>query len=106
MEDQRIFDRITARFPVKFLDPQSGWEGEAETVDFSANGLGFVTNESLLVKTPLELWLKIPDKRDPFYTRGQVVWSKPSDEVNRYRVGVQLERAELMGLARALWVKK
>lgn len=106
MDDRRVFARIPARFPLRFLDPSTGRDGDADTVDFSANGVGFMTNESLLTRTPLELWLNIPDKREPLYTRGEVVWSESSDEAGRYRVGVQLEKAELMGLARALWVKK
>lgn len=106
MEDRRVFARIPARFPLRFLDPRSGRDGDADTVDFSANGVGFVTGESLPAKTPLEMWLNIPDKHDPLYTRGEVVWSEPLADANQYRVGVQLEKAQLMGLARALWIKK
>jgi len=106
MEDRRVFARIAARFPLRFLDPRSGRDGEAETVDFSANGVGFVTGKSILAKTPLELWLNIPDKHDPFYTRAEVVWSESLSGAEKYRVGVRLERAELMGLARILWLKR
>lgn len=104
MEDRRVFGRIAARFPLRFLDPRSGREGEAQIVDFSANGVGFVTGENILVKTPLELWLSIPDNHEPLYTRGEVVWSESLADANQYRVGVQLEKAQLMGLARALWI--
>lgn len=100
MEDRRVFARIEAKFPLRFLDPRSGKEGGGETVDVSANGVGLVTSENLTVQTPLEMWLQIPDQHDPFYTRGEVVWfEKP-------RAGVRLERAELMGLARVLWFKR
>lgn len=100
MEDQRVFARIEAKFPLRFLDPNSGKEGTAETVDVSANGVGLVAAENLAVRTPLEMWLQIPDQHDPFYTRGEVVWT------DKQRVGVRLERAELMGLARVLWFKR
>lgn len=106
IEDKRVFARINVKFPLNFLASSSGIEGDAETVDISANGVGFVTSESLASKTPLEMWLNLPDKHEPFYTRGDVVWSEPSADANRYRVGVQLEKAQLMGLARALWIKK
>lgn len=105
MEDRRIFARINTRLPVKFLDPSSGREGKADTINISANGLGLVTNESLSVMTPLEMWLGIPDQHEPLYTRGEVVWSEPSPGTGEHHIGVRLEKAELMGLARVLWLK-
>jgi hypothetical protein len=50
---------------------------------------------------PLELWLEMPDKGEPLYLRGKVVWSlrhKPQ----AWRAGIELEKAQLMGLSRAL----
>jgi hypothetical protein len=102
MDDRRIFERINMSFPVRFLDPTSGLEGEAETVDISANGLGFVTSKDLSAHTPLEMWLDIPDNRAPLYTRGEVVWSQFLPNGIHQKVGVQLEKAELMGLGRTL----
>lgn len=106
MEDRRVFARIATRLPVKFLNPVSGMEGRADTVDISANGLGMVTNESLSARTPLEMWLDIPDQHEPLYTRGEVVWSTVLSETEKQRVGVRLEKAELMGLARVLWTDR
>ncbi len=106
MEDRRVFERINTKMPVKFLDPSSGREGKADTIDISANGVGFVTNENLSALTSLEMWLGIPDYREPLYTRGRVVWSEALPETGQQRVGVRLEKAELMGLARVLWLKK
>lgn len=107
MEGQRVFVRIGVRFLLRFLDPSSSREGSAETVDISANGVGFVgNNENLTINTPLEMWLRIPDQHAPFYARGEVVWSRGSGESTQQRIGVRLERAELMGLSRALRLKK
>lgn len=104
MDDRRIFERIVSKFPVRFLDPTNGKEGRAETFDISANGLGLVTDEPLNRATPLEFWLDIPDHHEPLYTRGEVVWA---DHTNpQQRLGIRLERAELMGLARTLWLKR
>ncbi|TBR15082.1 PilZ domain-containing protein [bacterium] len=103
-EDQRIFARFPARLPLRFLDADANMEGGAETYDVSAKGLGLVTNEQLKPHTSLEMWLHIPDKGEPLYTRGQVVWSTMV-EPNRYQTGVNLERADLMGLSRVLRVK-
>lgn len=104
-EDRRVFARIEAKFPVRFLNPADGSEGEAETIDVSANGLGLVTKKNLPSNTPLELWLSIPDNHLPLYTRGEVVWTQPTGDGEEQRVGVRLQRAELMGLARVLWMQ-
>jgi hypothetical protein len=107
MQDNRIFARQDVKFPIRFLDPNTGREGEAETTDISANGLGLVTEKSLAARTPLEIWLDIPDQHEPLYVRGNVIWAEDVgySGSGQQRVGVRLERAELMGLARVLWLK-
>lgn len=106
MDDRRVFARIDAEFPLRFLDPVNSREGAAETLDISANGIGFITNEDLSVNTRLEMWLDIPDQHEPLYTRGEVVWSKISSDTQKQHIGIHLEKAELMGLARVLWLKR
>lgn len=100
-EDRRIFARFSTNFPLRFLDLRSGKEGEASTQDISAKGIGFVTKEQLQPDIPLEMWLQVPDKGEPLYTRGDVVWSEMV-EPDKYRVGVNLEKANLMGMSRVL----
>jgi len=105
MEDRRIFTRISVNFQLKFLDLETGKEGEAQTIDISANGVGFVTKDILRERTPIEMWLIIPDHHEPFYTQGEVVWSSSLGEDGLQRVGVHLEKEDFIGIARALWVK-
>jgi c-di-GMP-binding flagellar brake protein YcgR len=100
-EDRRVFERLPASLSLRFLDLISNKEGTAQTQDISAKGIGLRTNVELQPRTPLEIWLEIPDKGEPLYTRGEVVWSRPQ-EANTYRVGINLEEANLMGLARLL----
>lgn len=101
MEDRRIFQRFNIRFPVRLLDLNTGHEINAETSDISAKGLGVWSKDALNPNTPLEAWLKIPDKGEPLYTRGNVVWSKPEGN-GEYRLGIDLESADLMGISRIL----
>ena len=105
MDDRRIFTRISVEFQLKFLDMSTGKEGEAETVDISANGVGFVTKEILTSNTPIEMWLIIPDHHEPFYTQGEVIWSYPLKGEELNRVGVHLTKEDFIGVARALWIK-
>ena len=105
MEDRRVFTRIETRLPLRFKDLNQGKEGTAETINISANGLGLVTNGNLTIKTSVEMWIYIPDHHEPLHTRGEVVWSTDLADTKYRRIGVRLEKEELMGLARALWVK-
>jgi len=102
MEDKRVFQRFAIKFPLRFFDANSGKEGAAQTYDVSAKGIRCITNEVLPPKTALELWLDVPDHGQALYSRGEVVWSSPQNEDGNYRVGISLEKADLMGLSRIL----
>lgn len=104
MNDRRLFARMNIKFPLKFINTINGNEEAARVVDVSASGVGFVTESSLTMNAPLEMWLHIPDKHVPFYVRGDVAWSSPILEADQQRVGVRFDKAELMGLARILWL--
>lgn len=101
MEDRRVFQRFNVNFPVKLLDGDSSQEIEASTNDVSAKGVGICTDRQLVFGAPVEVWLSIPDHGEPLYTRGTVAWSK-LESANRYRAGIALEKADLMGLSRVL----
>jgi len=103
MRERRVFARFPAKLPLMFLSPGRRNECPAETVDVSANGIGFICDVELLPNTPLEMWLDIPGQHEPFYMRGEVVWSCPALRKTRHRVGVRLEKAEFTGLAPILW---
>jgi len=101
--DRRIFARFPASFPARFLDANSNREGRATTCDVSAKGIGLISGTELPAHAPVELWLDIPDQGEPLYTRGEVAWSRASGG-DKYRCGINLEKADLMGLARVLRV--
>ncbi len=98
-EDRRVFERFPVALPVNLLDLDSGKELDANTCNISAKGIGIVSQEHLQPGNRLELWLNIKDGREPFYTKGTVMWSG-EQEAGKYRAGISLERAELMGMAR------
>jgi len=101
MDDRRIFQRFNIRFPVRFLNLSTGQEGEAETIDVSAKGVGLSSSMQISPNSLLEMWLKIPDKGEPLYTRGEVSWANPVGGSD-CRAGINLERADLMGISRVL----
>ncbi len=98
-EDRRVFERFTTILPVNLIDLDAGEELQAQTFNVSAKGVGVISKKCLKPGNRMELWLKINDGREPFYTKGSVMWSQ-QQETGRYRSGILLERAELMGMAR------
>lgn len=100
VNDYRIFERFRREFSARFIG-FDGKEGLAQTIDVSAKGLGLSTNHKLESQAPLEIWLDVPGSTDPVYTRGQVVWSKPEGSKG-WHSGIELERADLMGISRLL----
>lgn len=103
-EDRRVFARFHVEFPVKILEPGGSREGSGWAVDVGARGIGFLTNQSLALKQPVDMWLEIPDDHDPLYARGKVAWSEPLGGAE-YRVGVNFDRVDFMGLGRTLRAK-
>ncbi|MDO8489171.1 MAG: PilZ domain-containing protein [Candidatus Omnitrophota bacterium] len=101
MNDHRIFERFNKEFSARFIG-LDGNERQAQTFDVSAKGLGLATVNELETNASLEIWLNVPNSTEPLYTRGQVVWSKLSGAGVGYQSGIELERADLMGISRLL----
>ena len=101
--DRRVFARIPIRLPIRFLASGRDKECPGQTIDISANGIGLLCKENLPPNTPVEMWLDLPETNSPFYTRGEVIWSDSPTIPAQQRIGVRLDKAELMGLAPVLW---
>ena len=99
--DRRIFERMPVDFSLRFRDMQENQWGLVQGQDLSAKGIGFLAEKDLPVKTPLEIWLPLVNKGESFYTRGSVAWSQRV-EPDKYRIGVELARPELMGVSQVL----
>lgn len=98
--------RSFARFPVKVLLKYLNIElpdeiNHQHTDDISAKGLCLLTNEELPVDTPLDIWLQMPDNGEQIYIKGRVIWSMMVRQ-DKYKVGVNLENAELNPILIAL----
>ncbi len=100
MNDHRIFERFPVDIVARYFNPDTGKEGLAKIQDVSAKGLGLTAGEELRLNAALEIWLEMKNQ-ESLYTRGKVVWGKP-EGINNYKLGVELERADLMGISRVL----
>jgi len=96
-EDRRIFARFTAELSLQYSNENSTKQNQAVTRDVCAKGIGIFTNERLNPDSYLTISLKMPDNSKDFSTRGRVIWSEQI-EPDKYRVGIDLEKAELMGI--------
>jgi len=99
IEERRIFARIPVELPVRLLSLDNQREAVATTCDVSAQGLGIVSKEPLSFNDALEVWLDMPDKKEPFYAQGRVAWRQVST-AGLYRLGVRLDQVDFMGMSR------
>ena len=73
-KDRRLFERIPTNLPVRLKKPKSITSTLASACDVNARGIGIVSKEPLTPGNPLELWIEFSPQKEPFYTKGTVVW--------------------------------
>ncbi len=100
-EDRRLFMRFAVEMPMRFFCSEAEMSGKGRMLDISANGMGFVTNRRLSVYSHMDVGVSISNSARPFYTTGEVVWVQRID-FDSYRIGVKLDKPELMGVWRVL----
>jgi hypothetical protein len=103
MKERRMFERFNIEIPVKFrsLDDKK-IEGKGKIINISAGGGGMiVTIKYLLPGTPLEMQILIPDDNAPLNANAKVIWLKAM-EPTLFLAGVQFDKVDFMGIARAL----
>lgn len=100
-KERRAFKRIPVEIRLRYKNVDLKGEAFAQTQNVSANGICMITKEALPAKTPLEIWLQVPDTGEQIYIKGIVVWSSMI-EPDKYKAGVKLENPELNPIALAL----
>lgn len=96
-EDNRVFDRFAARFPVKFQGSRRDFGSEVFLRDFSAQGARFVTSEQLEVNDSVSVQVKLPDGNSSLNLNGQIVWTKNQSPGSR-EIGLKFHRIKFMSL--------
>lgn len=99
MVERRVFERFPVSLAARLLDTDTSQEAEAMICDLSAKGVCIACKEYLRFGDSLELWITMPDKKEPFYTRGTLAWTR-TQGLKGYVSGISLERAEFMGMSR------
>ena len=98
-EDQRIFDRFCAEFPVRFQNSRREFGSEILLKDISAQGARLQTREYLRINDHVSVQVKLPDGHTQLSLNGEVVWTQRKT-LDSWEIGVKFDRINLMSLQR------
>jgi hypothetical protein len=99
MDERRVFERFSARFPVKFKDEREDYGTDVFLRDASAQGMRLLTKERFFLEDQLSLQVSLPDGGDPMVLRGRVVWVKLMD-LTLWNLGVQFTEVDFLKMQR------
>jgi len=98
-EERRIFERFSARFPVKFKDAREDYGTEVFLRDASAQGIRIMTKERFFLDDRLDLEVELPDGGEPMALSGHVVWVKLLN-LSLWDIGVQFPEVNFLKMQR------
>ena len=99
--DNRIFCRFALNdVSVRFKDLKIGEKGDGICKDISGGGISAEFTREVKPRTPLEIWVDLPDGFEPLHLLGKVVWSNLLGA--SCHVGVTFDKPRLMSLSRIL----
>ena len=99
VNERRIFERFSARFPVKFKDAREDYGSEVFLRDASAQGIRIFTKERFFLEDQIALEVKLPDGGEPMVLSGHVVWAKFMD-LSLWNIGVQFSQVNFLKMQR------
>ena len=98
-EERRIFERFSARFPVKFKDTREEYGTEVFLRDASAEGMRIFTKERFFLNDQIALEVSLPDGGSPLVLNGQVVWVKLLN-LSLWDIGLQFPEINFIKMQR------
>ena len=101
MQNRRIFDRFSAKFPVKFKDERKDFGTEVFLRDASAQGIRLITKERFFLNDQLAVEVALPDGGEPMVLKGHVVWVKLLN-LSLWEIGVEFSEVRLIKMQRLL----
>ncbi|MBF0570890.1 MAG: PilZ domain-containing protein [Candidatus Omnitrophica bacterium] len=98
-DDRRVFERFSARFPVKFKDAREDYGTDVFLRDASAEGVRILTKERFFLDDQLALEVELPDGGEPMVLSGRVRWVKFLD-LSLWDIGVQFPQVKFLKMQR------
>lgn len=97
--ENRLFERFSARFPVKFRHTRSEYGSDVFLRDASARGVRISTKERIFLNDSVSLDVKVPDGCEPVTLNGRVVWMR-NKSPTLWDAGVELHEINFMEMQR------
>ena len=97
--ENRLFERFSARFPVKYKHTRTDYGSDVFLRDASAGGVKISTRERVFFHDSLSLEVKLPDGTDPVTLNGRVVWIHNKSPA-LWEAGMELHKIDLMEMQR------
>jgi len=97
--DNRLFQRFSVRFPVKFKHSRESFGSDVFLRDASAQGLRLTTKKRMFLHDSLSLLVNLPDGKEPLTLNGRVVWTKTKGP-DLWDVGLEFHKINFMNLHR------
>ena len=97
--ERRIFERFSARFPVKFKDTREDYGADVFLRDASAQGIRILTKERFFLDDQLSLEVELPDGGEPMVLSGRVVWVKFLNS-SLWDIGIQFQQVNFLRMQR------
>ena len=98
-EERRIFERFSARFPVKFKDANDDFGTDVFLRDASADGVRILAKQRCYLDDQLNLEVELPDGGEPMVLSGHVVWAKLLN-LSSWDIGIQLSQVNFLKMHR------
>ena len=98
-EERRIFERFSARFPVKIKDSREEFGKDIFLQDASAQGMRLTARERFFLNDNLALEVELPDGKAPMVLSGHVVWVKLMN-MSMWDIGVEFSQVNLLKMQR------
>ena len=99
VEERRIFERFSARFPVKFKDSNEDYGSGVYLRDASAEGVRILTKERYFLDDQLALEVELPDGGEPLVLSGRVKWVKLLN-LSLWDIGIQFSQVQFLKMQR------
>lgn len=99
VDDRRVFDRFTARFPVKFKDARADFGTNVFLRDVCAEGAKIMTKASVFVNDRVDLVVELPDGHEPLILSGQIVWAHKTNHTT-WDAGIRFNKIDFMDTQR------
>ena len=99
IEERRVFERFSARFPVKFKDVRGDYGTEVYLRDACAEGIRILAKERFFLDDQLSLEVELPDGGEPMILNGRVKWVKFLN-LSLWDIGIQFPEINFLKMQR------